>query len=158
MNLVLPHDATSDTTAAWLQQLVRDFGLGFHLDTSPEDYFSPEGQPCFTPDECRVFGDSLARLFEILGDTLPYEIAAAAASTLLAESRGWKPPLHYHDPFFQRELLNTGTRAELIDWLCWNDPNGTYTDQDSVAADCAPLALAEARRIMLTQIEREHPA
>ena len=31
-----------------------------------------------------------------------------------------------------KEKLNTWSRAELIDWLCWNDRNGVYTDEDSL--------------------------
>lgn len=29
------------------------------------------------------------------------------------------------------EKLNSWSRLELIDWLCWNDRNGVYTDEDS---------------------------
>jgi len=28
--------------------------------------------------------------------------------------------------------LNSWSRLELIDWLCWNDRNGVYTDDDSL--------------------------
>ena len=28
--------------------------------------------------------------------------------------------------------LNSWSRLELIDWLCWNDRNGVYTDEDSL--------------------------
>lgn len=31
-----------------------------------------------------------------------------------------------------QEKLNTWSRQELIDWLCWNDRNGVYTDADSL--------------------------
>ena len=30
------------------------------------------------------------------------------------------------------EKLNTWSRLELIDLLCWNDRNGVYTDEDSL--------------------------
>lgn len=30
------------------------------------------------------------------------------------------------------EKLNTWSRADLIDWLCWNDRIGVYTDEDSL--------------------------
>lgn len=30
------------------------------------------------------------------------------------------------------EKLNSWSRLELIDWLCWNDCNGVYTDEDSL--------------------------
>lgn len=28
--------------------------------------------------------------------------------------------------------LNSWSRLELIDWLCWNDRNGVYSDEDSL--------------------------
>lgn len=31
-----------------------------------------------------------------------------------------------------KEKLNTWSRLELIGWLCWNDRNGVYTDEDSL--------------------------
>lgn len=30
------------------------------------------------------------------------------------------------------EKLQSSTRLELIDWLCWNDRNGVYSDEDSL--------------------------
>jgi len=30
------------------------------------------------------------------------------------------------------EKLHSWSRLELIDWLCWNDRNGVYTDEDSL--------------------------
>lgn len=29
------------------------------------------------------------------------------------------------------EKLNSWSRLELINWLCWNDRNGVYLDEDS---------------------------
>ena len=155
MKLSLPHNSTPDEAMRWLQQLVRDFGLGFHLDTVPEDYVQPDGQLFFTRDQCTELTVSMERLFSILGNEQPYEIGADVACTLLAESRGLKPPLHYHDPVFQHELLRTGTREQLMAWLCWNDPNGIYTDEASLAEDRPPLTLAKSRQIMREQIERD---
>ncbi len=155
MKLSLPHNSTSDEAMRWLQQLVRDFGLGFHLDSSLEDYVQPDGRPFFTRDQCTELTASMDRLFSILGDQQPYEIGADVACTLLAESRGLKPPLHYHDPAFQQRLLSTGTREQLIAWLCWNDLNGIYTDETSLAEDRPQLTLAEARQILREQIERD---
>jgi hypothetical protein len=155
MNLQLPEGSPPDAALCWLSQLVRDFGSGFHLDTDPVDYVLPDGQPCFTNDQCRTLMESLDRLFRILGDQRPYEIGAEVASMLLAESRGMKPPLHFHDPAFQEQLLSTGSRDELIAWLCWNVPNGVYSDQDSGAEDRPPLTLPEARQLMREQIKRD---
>lgn len=75
--------------------------------------------------------------------------------------------VHPPDPLFNGEapfalwsdsqhmrLVVDGTREELIAWLCWNDPNGTYTDRDSVAEGMRAITLEEARRIMCDQIAR----
>ena len=52
-------------------------------------------------------------------------------------------------------LLVDGTREDLIAWLCWNDPNGTYTDRDSLAEGMRAMTLEEARSIMRNQVTRE---
>jgi hypothetical protein len=74
---------------------------------------------------------------------------------MFAESLGMKPPLEYHDPDFQNQLLRYGTREELIAWLCWNDPNGIYSDDDSIAEERLPLELDQAREIIRKQITRD---
>jgi len=155
MNLYLAEGSPPSQAMLWLQQLVRDFGLGFHLDSAPEDYVQLNGQPVFTRDQSTVLMKSLERLFQILGDERPYEIGADISGALLAESRGLKPPLEYQDRAFQRQLLERGTRDELIAWLCWNDPDGIYTDRDSLLEDRPQLTLAEARQLLRRQLERD---
>ena len=155
MNLVLAADATRESAISWLEQLVRDFGTGFHLDSRPEDYDWPDGKRYFSSAECDVLNQSLNILFVILGEDMPYEICADQASAMLAESLGMKPPLEYHDPDFQQQLLRCGSREDLITWLCWNDPNGIYSDEDSIAEDRLPLELNQAREILYEQINRD---
>lgn len=65
-----------------------------------------------------------------------------------------KPPLENHTRGFQIRLLQYGTREQIIAWLVWNDPNGTYTDRDSEAEKLSRLTIEDARRIMLEQISR----
>ena len=117
-------------------------------------YILPNGEACLTSAQCDSLRGSLERAFEILGDELPYEICSSEASAMLAVSLGLKPPLEYHDPDFQQQLLCAGTRDELIAWLCWNDSNGTYTDRDSQIEDMELLPLERARQIMRQQISR----
>ena len=57
-----------------------------------------------------------------------------------------------HDPREQRDLLERGTRRDLIGWLEWNDPNGDYSDADMEAEGLDPLTLEEAREIMRRQL------
>ena len=66
-----------------------------------------------------------------------------------------KTPLEYHDPHFQQELLRNGNRQQLIAWLRWNDPNGIYADDDSVAEDRPLLTLHQAREILYQQTHRD---
>jgi hypothetical protein len=41
-------------------------------------------------------------------------------------------------------LAATSSRAALIQWLVWNDPNGSYTDKDSEVDGHDPLTIDEA--------------
>lgn len=49
--------------------------------------------------------------------------------------------------------LNSWSRQELIDWLCWNDRNGVYSDQDSLQEFGEILSKKRALEIMISQIE-----
>jgi hypothetical protein len=51
-----------------------------------------------------------------------------------------------------REKVNQLARTEIIDWLSWNDRNGVYRDQDSLAEFGNVMGLEEGREIMLRQI------
>lgn len=48
--------------------------------------------------------------------------------------------------------LNTWSRLELIDWLCWNDRNGIYRDEESLSEVGNVLGKVEAIEIMSRQI------
>ncbi len=61
----------------------------------------------------------------------------------------------YGDREFQRWLLAEGSREEIIEWLVWNDGNGVYTDEDSVAEGYEPLTLEHARNLMTTILDRD---
>lgn len=55
------------------------------------------------------------------------------------------------------ERIKSMDRSQLIAWLCWNDPNGVYTDKDSENDGLPPITLAEAREIAIKQIkENDH--
>jgi hypothetical protein len=54
----------------------------------------------------------------------------------------------YQDPVIQQAILSHGTRDEVIQWLTWNDRNGTYTDADSNVESIPPLTLETAREVM----------
>lgn len=63
-----------------------------------------------------------------------------------------KHPVINHDPAHQQRLLADGARQDLIAWLCWNDPNGVYRDEDSDAEGMLPITLSEARAVMARQL------
>lgn len=48
--------------------------------------------------------------------------------------------------------LNTWSRLDLIEWLCWNDRNGVYKDEESLAEFDNILSKEEAIEIMIRQI------
>ena len=57
------------------------------------------------------------------------------------------------------QIAHTMDRAGLIDWLCWNNPDGKYSDVDSMAEykntlsrnDALALVLRELRKIKNTK-------
>jgi hypothetical protein len=48
--------------------------------------------------------------------------------------------------------LNSWSRLDLIEWLSWNDRNGVYKDEDSLAEFGNVLSKEEAIEIMTRQI------
>ena len=48
--------------------------------------------------------------------------------------------------------LNTWSRLDLIEWLSWNDQNGVYKDEESLAEFDNILSKEEAIEIMIRQI------
>lgn len=48
--------------------------------------------------------------------------------------------------------LNTWSRLDLIDWLCWNDPNGVYKDEQSLLEFDNIVSKEEAIEIITRQI------
>lgn len=48
--------------------------------------------------------------------------------------------------------LNSWSRIDLIEWLCWNDANGVYKDEESLAEFDNVLSKEEAIEIMTRQI------
>jgi hypothetical protein len=51
------------------------------------------------------------------------------------------------------EDINSMNREQAIKWLCWNDPHGIYTDEDSKAEGLQPITLQEAKIIIRNQSE-----
>jgi hypothetical protein len=48
--------------------------------------------------------------------------------------------------------LNSWSRLDLIEWLSWNDSNGVYKDEESLAEFDNVLSKEEALEIMTRQI------
>ncbi len=49
--------------------------------------------------------------------------------------------------------LATWSRKDLIEWLCWNDRNGIYSDADSMSEFGNILSKGEAIAIVIKHIE-----
>jgi hypothetical protein len=50
--------------------------------------------------------------------------------------------------------LNSWSRENLIEWLCWNDRNGVYKDEDSLREFNNILGKEEAIEIITRQISQ----
>ena len=48
--------------------------------------------------------------------------------------------------------LNSWSRLELINWLCWNDRNGVYKDDESLQEFGNIVSKEEAIEIVMRQI------
>ncbi len=68
-------------------------------------------------------------------------------------------------PFYKLMKLNnealkielaTWSRIEIIEQLCWNDRNGIYSDEDSMAEIGSVIASSEAINIVIKQIADIH--
>lgn len=51
------------------------------------------------------------------------------------------------------EDLQSFTREQLIEWLCWNDRNGIYSDADCEIEGIDPLTWEEAYELVIEQIK-----
>lgn len=48
-------------------------------------------------------------------------------------------------------MLNCWTREQCIEWLCWNDKNGCYSDSQSIQEFGKIMSKKEATEIILNQ-------
>lgn len=53
----------------------------------------------------------------------------------------------------ERQRLMKWPREELIAWLRWADPNGSYTDEDASAEDMDPLDVESAVDLIMGHVE-----
>lgn len=53
-----------------------------------------------------------------------------------------------------RTLSATSSREDVLAWLQWNDPNGTYEDccYEDCHADCEPVSLEDAWQLLETTV------
>ena len=59
----------------------------------------------------------------------------------------------YQSEDFQHAILEAADRDAIISWLCWNDRNGCYTDEDCKAEGLNPMPVDLAQAIMRRQME-----
>lgn len=53
----------------------------------------------------------------------------------------------------ERQRLMGWPREDLIAWLRWNDPNGSYTDEDAEAEGMEPLDVESAVDLVMGHVE-----
>lgn len=72
---------------AWVRQMVKELGLGFHPDTSAQDYVRVDGGcgggPFFAPTEVLAFERRREAAVALLGDEI-YEVSLCSARRILA--------------------------------------------------------------------------
>lgn len=54
--------------------------------------------------------------------------------------------------WMREHLSRHYTREYLLDWLRWNDPNGSYSDEDAWREDRPPLTLEEAADLVFEHV------
>lgn len=59
----------------------------------------------------------------------------------------------YTSPAEQHDTLINGDVLVIIDWLCWNDPDGLHDDAERAREGLEPYTLSEARAAMRAQME-----
>jgi hypothetical protein len=57
----------------------------------------------------------------------------------------------------QLDILATGSRAAVIDWLTWNDSNGIYSDADCISEGYPVLTLRVAVGLMADVLSACNP-
>ncbi|RTY76229.1 hypothetical protein [Flavobacterium sp. LS1R10] len=73
----------------------------------------------------------------------------------ISEEEKLKHPFYKLMEFSDDELikeLNSWSRLELIEWLCWNDSNGVYKDEESLQEFGNTVSKEEAIEIIARQI------
>ena len=53
-----------------------------------------------------------------------------------------------------QNLLAVMKREDMIEWLCWSDPNGVYKDKDSLMEFGNIMSREEAMEIILRQTKK----
>jgi hypothetical protein len=86
----LPSEADIAGAEEWLRQVCFSFGHGFHLDTPPSEYVSPDGS-VLPEDVATTLESSLNRAFEILGAERPYEVCMEAFQAMFLFQDEEKP-------------------------------------------------------------------
>lgn len=56
-----------------------------------------------------------------------------------------------HSKDFHNYLIEKGTREEIIEWLQWNDSNGCYSDEMSIAEGMPVLSREDAINLLIEQ-------
>jgi hypothetical protein len=76
-------------------------------------------------------------------------------STYISEEEKLKHPFYKLMELKKEALeaeLNSWSRLELIEWLCWNDRNGVYRDEQSLQEFDNILSKEDATEIIVRQI------
>lgn len=97
----------------------------------------------------------LVLVFLCISSVIRLIIIRFVMSIYFSEEEKLKHPyyrlMEFRDDTLEAEL-NSWSRVDLIEWLCWNDRNGVYKDEDSMKEFENILSKKEAIEIITRQI------
>ena len=146
----------SESAIRFIHWCVATIGLGYHPDTPFDQYVDAEGRACFTPKMASELDQLQNDAFKYCD---PYEVGFSEMQKVEPRlgadftEMSMEDPAIYPDRGFQRELIRNGTRDQIIQWLSWFDPNGTFSPDRFQGAEADRLTLDQARDIMKQTVD-----
>ncbi len=125
----LPANPSREQARAWYEDVVWEFGLGFHPDSPAADYVGNDGVRIFSQEEAAQFDHNLATVWPLIGDGKDdiYDVGLYLF---------WR--IQHGLP--QREDSADG-RVKLLRELQLLDANGSYEDRLAFEEGLPPLTL-----------------
>lgn len=106
-----------------------------------------------TKSELTVVAHDLTSYIESF-NKLAYPVPVAKVPTFVKHNLTFYSIMDANEEILN-SFLNDVTREELILWLSWNDPNGVYTDEDSMGEFERVMTKEEGIECMKNQLQNQ---